>query len=107
MTSDGSAYSRFRRALQTRNLDLVVAAARELPQVGLDDALHVCLLLRDSHPDRFQRAAVRWLGRFALEARNVTIDDVLAAGDALAVMPEQPAAAMESLQAICLTHGIG
>lgn len=107
MTSDGSAYSRFRWALETRNLNLVVAAARELPQVSLDDALRVCLLLRDGHPDRFQRAAVRWLGRFALEARGVTIDDVLVAGDALALMPEQPAAAMESLQAICLAHGIG
>lgn len=107
MTSDGSAYTRFHRALQTRNLNLVITAARELPHVGLDDALHVCLLLRDSHPDRFQRAAVRWLGRFALEAREVTILDVLEAGDALAIMPEQPAAAMESLQALCLAHGIG
>jgi hypothetical protein len=106
MTSDGSAYSRFRRALHARNLNLVVAAARELPRVSLDDALHVCLLLRDDHPDRFQRAAVRWLGRFALEAHSVTIDDVIEAGDALAAMPEHPAAAMESLQAICLAHGI-
>jgi hypothetical protein len=39
MTSDGSAYARFRRALNTGNPTLVIAAARELPQVGLHDAL--------------------------------------------------------------------
>jgi len=105
MTSDGSAYSRFRRALDARNLNMVIAAAKELPQVGLKDALHICLLVRD-HPDRFQRAAVRWLGRFALEARAVTIDDVVEAGDALAVMPEHPTQAMEALAALCVAHGV-
>jgi hypothetical protein len=35
----------------------------------LDDALRICLVIRDSDPDRYERAAVRWLGRFALEAR--------------------------------------
>jgi hypothetical protein len=68
MTSDGSAYVRFRRALEIGNELLVVAAARELPRVALDDALRICLVLREGDPDRYQRAAVRWLGRFALEA---------------------------------------
>lgn len=86
---------------------MVVAAAREMPHVGLDDALRVCLLLRDGDPVRFEKAAVRWLGRFALEARGVLIDDVLEAGDALATMREQPGHAMEALQAICVAHGIG
>ena len=39
MTSDGNPYARFRRALETGNETLVVAAARELPQVSLDDAV--------------------------------------------------------------------
>ncbi len=76
VTSDGSPYARFRRALGTGNQLLVLAAARELPRVGLDDALRICLVLRDGDPERYDRACVRWLGRFALEARGATIHDV-------------------------------
>src|SRR5579884_471525 len=104
MTSEGSAYSRFRRALATGNLLLVRTAAAELPHVTLKDALEVCLLLRDQDPERFERAAVRWLGRFALEAREVTLEAVQRAAAALDAMPRQPDAAMEALAALCLKH---
>jgi hypothetical protein len=106
VTSDGSPYARFRRALETGNELLVVAAAKELPQVGLEDALRICLVLRDGDPVRYERAAVRWLGRFALEARSVTIDALRMAADALDALPERPPEAMERLQAICTAHGI-
>jgi hypothetical protein len=46
VTSEGHAYSRFQRALLTGNLNLIEAAAAELPRVGLDDALtsiHRCV----------------------------------------------------------------
>ena len=107
VTSDGSAYARFRRALQTGNHSLVLAAARELPQIALDDALRICLVLRDAEPERYERAAVRWLGRFALEARGVTIDALRMAADALDALPERAAEAMEQLQAVCAAHGVG
>jgi hypothetical protein len=106
VTSDGSPYSRFRRALETGNELLVVAAAKELPQIGLEDALRICLVLRDGHAERYERAAVRWLGRFALEAHGVTIDALRAAADALDALPERPLEAMERLQAICAAHGV-
>src|SRR5438552_16165323 len=83
MTSGGSAYVRFRRALEIGNELLVLAAARELPRIALDDALRICLVLRDGDADRYRRAAVRWLGRFALEARDVTIEDLRLAAEAL------------------------
>ena len=67
VTSDGSAYLRFRRALEIGNELLVLAAARELPRIALDDALRICLVLRDGDPGRYQRAAGRWLRRFSLE----------------------------------------
>src|SRR5436853_7796651 len=105
VTSDGSAYVRFRRALEIGNELLVVAAARELPRVALDDALRICLVLRDGDPDRYQRAAVRWLGRFALEARGVTIEDLRLAADALDALRDRTTEAMERLQGLCLTHG--
>lgn len=107
MTSDGSAYARFRRALEIGNELLVLAAARELPRIALDDALRICLVLREGDPDRYERAAVRWLGRFALEAHRVTIETLRAAADALAALPAQPADAMERLQQLCVTHGVG
>lgn len=107
MTSDGSAYARFRRALETGNEMLVLGAARELPQIALDDALRICLVLRDGDPARYERAAVRWLGRFALEARAATIPDLRAAAAALEALPTRTAEAMEELQQLCLARGIG
>jgi hypothetical protein len=106
VTSDGSPYSRFRRALGSGNEHLVVAAARELPQIALDDALRICLVLRSGDPARYERAAVRWLGRFALEARGVTIDDLRLAADALDALPDRTQEAMERLQGLCLARGV-
>src|SRR2546429_6116992 len=98
MTSDGNPYARFRRALETGNELLVVAAARELPRVALDDALRICLVLRDGDPDRYQQAAVRWLGRFALEAGDVTIEDLRLAAEALDALRDRTGEEMERLQ---------
>jgi hypothetical protein len=106
VTSDGSAYPRFRRALRTGNLNLVIAAAAELPRVSLRDALQVCLLLRDGKDERYERAAVRWAGRFALEAQTVTLDAVETAVAALGVLPDQPDEAMEILARLCAAHGL-
>ena len=68
MTSDGTAYGRFRRALRMGNLAQVRAAAAELPQVGLDDALAVVLLMDEHDDERYERAAVRWLARLVERA---------------------------------------
>jgi len=104
VTSDGHAYTRFKRALGTGNLTLVRAAAAELPRVGLADALEVCLLLRDEAGDRFERAAVRWLGRFALEGREVTLEAIQAAAAALDALPTRPDVSMEALGALCVQY---
>jgi hypothetical protein len=93
--------------LDTGNEALVIAAARELPQIALDDALRICLVLRGGDRGRYERAAVRWLGRFALEGSAVTIQDLRQAADALAALPEHAGEAMERLQRLCLTHGVG
>jgi len=106
VTSDGNPYARFRRALQTGNEALVTAAARELPRIALDDALRICLVLRGGDPERYERAAVRWLGRFALEARDVTIDDLRVAANALDTLPDRAGDAMERLQRLCVSRGV-
>jgi hypothetical protein len=61
------------------------AVARELPFVGLADALALTLLILDREPQRYSRAAARWLGRFSLEATPaLSLEDVQLAASALA-----------------------
>lgn len=69
MTSQGSAYPRFRRALLTGNLTLVDAAARELPQIGLEDALRILVVMAAKGDARFDRAAARFAARVTIERR--------------------------------------
>jgi hypothetical protein len=107
MTSQGSPYARFRRSLENGNLFMVRAAAAELPTIRLDDALRVCLLIRDHDPDKYERAALRWVGRFALEARTATLADVRAAADALARLPTDAEDAMSDLQRLYVRAGLG
>ena len=102
MTSQGSAYARFRRALTTQNLTLIRAAAAELPQVRLDDALEVCVLLRDREPQRYEAAAVRWIARFCVERVDVSLEDVDHATRAIVLMRRgAPEEALTVLQTLC------
>ena len=64
MTSQGHLYAQFQRALKTGNAHLALAAAAELRHVDLADALSLVLLIRDDDPQRYDRAAVRWLARY-------------------------------------------
>ena len=92
MTSQGSAYARFQRALKTGNLTLIRNAAAELPRVDLGDALAVRIAIRQAEPDRFERAALRWLARFCLERREATLAKVQAAAWAFDKITAEPAA---------------
>jgi hypothetical protein len=69
VTSQGSAYSQFRRALDRRNLLVAWSLAAEIPKVALADALALLLLALDEQPWRFDMAASRWHGRLCTEAR--------------------------------------
>jgi hypothetical protein len=99
-------YPLFRAAIDNGDLPRVRALAASMPVVRLGDALRICLLMRDDAP-QLDRAAVRWLGRFALEARGATIGDVADAAEALEVLPREPAAAMAVLSELCLRFGLG
>ncbi len=48
-----------------------LTAAHELGRLSLGDALGLTVLLAEKDPARYERAAVRWLGRFLLEAGGV------------------------------------
>ena len=66
----GHAYARFRRAVDRGDPTATLSAAAELTQLGLTDALEVCLVLR-SDPTRFERAIVRWHARYVSERRDL------------------------------------
>jgi hypothetical protein len=97
MTSQGSPYSRFKRALRTGNLTIIRAAAAELPRVDLGHALSVRMAIRDAEPERFERAALRWLARFATEQAQ-TAADVREAAGAMVAMRSDPNGALDVLR---------
>jgi hypothetical protein len=96
----GGSYARFRRALDGGNLTLVRAAAAELPSVNLEDALRICLLLRDADPSRYERAVIRWLGRLCLERPRLTLEELRRALAACERLPQAPDQAVTELRRI-------
>ena len=90
VTSQGHAYSRFGRALLTKNVRLIDAAARELAQISLDDALRILVVLAEKRDQRFERAAARFAARVTTERRLDLADAryVLALAEALPRSPD-------------------
>jgi hypothetical protein len=60
-----------------------LAAARELPQLSLDDALELTVLVARKDPRRHPRLAVRWLARYLEEDPAATIEEAGLAASAL------------------------
>jgi hypothetical protein len=86
----GNPYQNFRRAIETGNLKIVLGAAAELRTISLTDALAILVLLAQQRPTRYPRAAARWIGRLALERRDITIAELRVAIDALEHLPAAP-----------------
>jgi hypothetical protein len=80
MRSTASPLARLRRAIERGSLIQAEAAARELGRIDVGDALGLVLLLLEKHDPRFERAAIRWLGRLLVEYPEIGFE---AAGDAL------------------------
>jgi hypothetical protein len=92
LTSQGSPYSIFKRALRSGDLARVRAAATELPRVPLDDAFAICLLILEQQPDHYERAAVRWLCRLGAERRHISLSQIWWTADCLAALADPPRA---------------
>jgi hypothetical protein len=86
VTSQGHRYAQFQRALKTGNAHLALCAAAELRHVDLADALSLVLLIRDDDPLRFERAAVRWLARYAAQDRAMRLVEARELVDLLAAV---------------------
>jgi hypothetical protein len=67
VTSQGHPYAEFKRALERGNLWVAEAAARDLPQVSLEDGLRLVHLYGECGSPKFERAAIKWLQRYLAE----------------------------------------
>ena len=67
MTTEAHAHVRFRRAIERRALWAAEDAARELPNLPLEDALQLVHLYAARGSPKFERAAMRWLERYLSE----------------------------------------
>jgi hypothetical protein len=85
MTSGGSAYGRFRLALDNGNLLAARAAAIELNHVGLAEALELTLLILAKEPKRFRAAALRWHARYCGD-NKVSLEEATAVLGLLAML---------------------
>jgi hypothetical protein len=83
MTSEGTPHGRFQRAIHARHIQNAETAAREMGGLSLADALSLCELLAATDPNRYERAALRWLQRF-IDERLPPLTEVALAASALA-----------------------
>jgi hypothetical protein len=98
VTSQGHPYARFRRALLTKNVRLIDAAARELSEISLEDALRILVVLAEKGDGRFERAAARFAARATTERRLDLAESryVLALAEALPRSPDSVALLLRS-----------
>jgi hypothetical protein len=67
LTAQPHAHVRFRRAIERRALWLAEDAARELPNLPLEDALQLVHLYAERGSPKYEKAAMRWLERYLAE----------------------------------------
>jgi hypothetical protein len=67
LTAQPNAHVRFTRAIERRALWLAEDAARELPALSLEDALQLVHLYAERNSPKYEKAALRWLGRYLAE----------------------------------------
>src|SRR5213076_2872636 len=83
-TEYGSILTRFSHACEHGNVFHAELAVREMDWVGLPHALRLVCLYAEVESPKFEPAAVRFLGRFALEKNERTLSQLLLAAAALA-----------------------
>ena len=67
MAAEAHPSVRFRRAIERRALWAAEDAARELPNLPLEDALQLVHLYAERGSPKYEKAALRWLGRYRTE----------------------------------------
>jgi len=80
---------------------MALAAAKDLPQLSLGDALELTVLIARKDPRRHPRVASRWLLRLLEEDPHATIDEAALAAATLAALTgvghEEAASALRAM----------
>jgi hypothetical protein len=80
---------------------MALAAAKDLPQLSLADALELTVLVARKDPRRHPRVAARWLLRFLEEHPHLTIEEAALAASSLIALTgagyEEAAAALRAM----------
>jgi hypothetical protein len=80
---------------------MALAAAKDLPQLNLADALELTILVARKEPRRHPRVAARWLLRFLEEHPHLTIEEAALASSSLVALTgpgyEEAAAALRAM----------
>jgi len=83
---------------------MALAARKDLPPLGLVDALELTILVARKDPRRHNRIASRWLLRFLEENPAATIEDAgLAASSLIALTTNSYQEASQTLRAMAET----
>ncbi len=107
VTAQAGPHAQFRRGIRTGSVFLAESAARELGRpLSLSEAFSLLLLYRDD-PERYGRAAARWVGLFIGNGEGVTLGDVLVVSAALAALRDDPghASALAALERLLAARG--
>jgi hypothetical protein len=104
VTSQGSPVTRLRRAIRSGDLLLVRSAAAE-SRVDLEDAFAILLLIAEKETDRYQPAAVRWLGRFCAElGARASLADIDMLRASLAALQSRAPSVLNALDGVLGAH---
>jgi hypothetical protein len=108
MTSEGSTVTRLQRAIANPNTSAmqIRAIARELPTVGLEDALAIVLALLEREPESFSRTGARWGARLVLERRLDLVDAQLVLASLATLEGPMAAAGAEALAELAQRSGL-
>ena len=98
MTAQGSALTRYRRALERGHVFGAEIAAKEMAFLSLRDAIGLLALYAAEDSPKLDKAAVRWLGRLALESDDLSLHDLQLAAAALQALPRRPDSALQVLR---------
>jgi hypothetical protein len=79
-------------ALRHGDLELTLGAAKDLPAVDLARAAKILFLMAKERSPLFDKAAARWIARYAAEAKGVTADQLADVAGAVADLPDMNAA---------------
>jgi hypothetical protein len=79
------------RAIKVGNLAIIEATAAELGWVPSPDALGILMVIEAKDDERFERSAVRWAGRLAIEVPDLELAELAGALESLHALPDEHA----------------